>query len=221
MGKKLTQEILNALTEVVLHDIDIKSIDGVTYALYKEDNNESDIENYKRIRELLDKEGFEKHEVFRVMRVSNGYIFDIDLKVVKKIMLVLLKASVDETTEEKKLINIIGDKPEKKITDDIRLLGKYILKAVENGKKEVEVALFSTNSSPNITFTAETEDGTKVLIKYRAFTLRVSDIELVNEECLMKNGYRIKGIEVGEILPMGNGVHTRLVVEKLNKNMLL
>lgn len=213
MGRA-SPELINMLNEFLICEIGSKAIDGITYAMVLKDKR--DEENYKRymqIRKEAQKCGYSPDETFRVYEVSNGYIFDMDMAVAKRITLELTKAVSKTNGSNEPIKDIIGDNPDKRRKSDMVGLAKYIKKEFDAGKDVAEVALFSRNLTPRIMITAVGAKNEVLMIKYNAFAIRHWDIETVNANLLIPAGIRIAKIEPYEILPSKTGVRFRMYLE--------
>ena len=214
MGKA-SNELINMLTDFLINEIGSKSLDGITYAMVIK-NSKKDEEDYKRyigIRKEAQKCGYTQDEVFRVYEVSNGYIFDMDMPVVKKISYELSKAVNKTNGGQTPVGDLIGDSPEKRRKSDMLSLAKYVRTEFNNGNRVVEVALFSRNSTSKITITGIGVRNEMLMAKYNAYAIRHWDIETVNAKILIPIGIRIAKLEPCEVLPSKTGVRFKLYLE--------
>ena len=92
---KTYDKLLSQLNEFLLCEIGVKAIDGITYRLLRknEKNYEETLKRYMTIKNEALRVGYSQDEVFRVYELENGYIFDMDLKTAKQIVLSVLLAS--------------------------------------------------------------------------------------------------------------------------------
>ena len=213
---KFSSELLNKLTEFLVCEVSGKAIDGITYAMVLKDNK--DKENYKRYMEIKKEAvncGYNNDEVFRVYEVANGYIFDMDLNVSKKITTEISKAVAKANNGSTPAGDLIGDSPDKRRKDDMIGLAKYIKQQYDAGNKKVEVALFSRNSVPRIIVSGVGPKNDMISIKYNAYAVRHYDIESINANMLIPAGIRVAKLEPCEILPSKTGVRFILHVESI------
>lgn len=213
---KFSPELLNKLTEFLIFEIGEKAMSGITYALViKNDKDKEIYERYKDIKKEAVKCGYSNNEVFRIYDVSNGYIFDMDLSVVKKISAELSKSVAKTNNNATPSGDLIGENPSKRRKDDMLGLAKYVKQEYDSGKKVVEVALFSRNSVPRIVITGIGPNKEIVPVKYNAYAIRHWDIEAINANILIPAGIRISRIEPCEVLPSRTGVRFILHIEKV------
>lgn len=211
---KMSGELINMLTEFLIHEIGSKSVDGITYAMITKDKkDEATYKKYVEIRKEATKCGYSNDDIFRIYEVANGYIFDMDLNMAKKIAYELTKA-VNKTNGGKTPVkDFIADNPEKRRKADMLGLAKYVKAEFDNGAQVLEVALFSRNSTPRIMITGIGTKNEMIAIKYNAYAIRHWDIETVNEKLLIPAGIRIARIEPCEVLPPKTGVRFKLYLE--------
>lgn len=205
---KFSSELLNQLSEFLVCEIGGKAIDGITYTMLLKDNAK-DKEAYKRymdIKQEILKCGYSADEIFRVYEVNNGYIFDLDLKTAKQITYQLSKAVAKQNGGESPVGDLIGDRPEQRRKRDMVALARYIKECYDKGETEVQVALFSKNSTNKIMVTGIGSDGSKIAVTYKAFAIRHWDIEKLNSQLLMHAGIKVYSIQPCEILPYKTGV---------------
>lgn len=213
MGKT-TKEMVNLLSEFLITEISSKALDGITYAMVTKDKKDRDILNrYNKIREEVTKCGFSKDEAFRVYEVSNGYIFDMDLELAKRITIKLAKAVENMNGTKVGNGDLIGDYPDKRRKSDMIALAKYCKSEFDKGNRLITVALFSRNSVPHIIISGKDSNGNYVSEKYNAYAIRHWDIENINAKLLIPIGIRISRIEPYEILPSKTGVRFDITLE--------
>lgn len=217
---RFSDTLKNYLSEFFVREIGGNEVYGMTYAfVMKEPNNpveKKKYDNYMLIRNEANACGYSKNEVFRVYEVSNGYIFDMDLGIAKKISQEILLGVVREKKLEGFNIDTIGDKPLKRRKKDMVALSKFLLQQLkQEGKSQVEIALFSKNVTNRIMVTGVLENGDKVCVKYNAYALRHADIETLNEQLLIPQGIRVAAMQPCEILPYKNGVSFIFKLEKI------
>ena len=226
MAGYIDDNLMNLLTEFLVHEIDVRVLDGITYAFVlkpdkkKDRNTAKENEKYAKymhIKEETRNLGFNNDEVFRAYEVSNGYIFDMDIREAKKITVALAKAVANSTGSKTIPKNLIGDGPDKRRIEDMKRLARYAKQEFDAGRKKIEVALFSRNRGPRITITGSDGNGNPIALQYGAYAIRHWDIEMVNEKLLVPAGFRISKIEPCEILPSKTGVRFIMYLESLNR----
>lgn len=207
---------MNNLTRFMVSEIGSKALDGITYAFaFKDDPRDSNrIRAYKAIHDEVKNCGFRPDEIFRIYEVENGYIFDMDLNVVKNITINLAKAVERTDGVDLGSGDLIGSSPEKRRKSDMNGLANYVLSQFKEGNRVTEVALFSRNSVPHIVISGKT-NGQYASIKYNAYAIRHWDIEAINTKLLIPAGIRISRIEPCEILPPKTGVKFIINTEAL------
>lgn len=212
---KFSPALLNKLTEFLLCEIGGKSLDGITYAMILKDDEDS-YKRYMDIKREVVECGYSNDEVFRVYELSNGFIFDMDLPVAKKITRELVRA-VGKADGSSHLVNkdLIGDGPSKRRDNDIKALAKFIKQKHEEKEEKVAVALFSRNSVPRIMVTGRGQKGELLTIKYNAYAIRHCDIEFMNANILIPYGIRVAKVEPCEILPNKTGCKFILHIEEV------
>lgn len=227
MGK-ISHKLLNGLTKFMLNEIHDTVLDGVTYALLTNSQNDTVRYNeYKEIKKEAINCGFRNDEVFRIYTVSNGHILDMDIGIAKKIANEIVK-SVAKTSNDEELLRIVNEEPERAIDlfqsrpenrrqVDISRLVKYIQEQYKNGNgnKVLEVALFNRNKVPRIKVSGVTKTGESVTLTYNSYAIRHWDMEEINKDYLIPSGLRIATIETCEILPSKTGVRFKLYIESI------
>lgn len=209
-----SKEMMNLLTTFLVCEIGSKALDGITYTMVtKEPKDKENLEKYKAIREEVTRCGFNQDEVFRVYELSNGYIFDMDLNIAKRITIKLAQAVEKTNGVDVGNGDLIGDSPEKRRKSDMLGLARYIQQEYNAGNDVATVALFSRNSVPHIIITGKTPNGNIVSEKFNAYAIRHWDIETVNAKLLIPAGIRISRIEPYEILPSKTGVKFGMYIE--------
>lgn len=209
-----SKKMMNLLTEFMISEIGSKALDGITYSFVLKDNP-NDRESYNRYMEIYKEVrncGFSPDEIFRAYELSNGYIFDMDLNVVKHISTELVKAVEKTDGVQYGTGDLIGSSPEKRRKADMNGLANYVLGELQKGKSVTEVALFNRNSVPHIIISGKTA-GRYASIKYNAYAIRHWDIEIINAKLLIPAGARISRIEPCEILPTKTGVKFLITTE--------
>lgn len=207
MGK-FSKKLMDLLSEFLVCEIGSKAMDGITYTLLLK-NDKKDQKSFK-IYDSIRKEvlncGYSSDEILRCYEVTNGYIFDMDLKTAKQITFELSKAVASMNGNKTPIGDLIGNMPEKRRQRDMLALAKFITECYNNGKRECTVALFNKNSTNKIRVTAVDQEGNKIVVEYRAYAIRHWDIEGVNSQMLMPRGIKVDSIQPCEILPHKTGV---------------
>lgn len=201
MGK-FSEDLINMLTDFLVCQIGSKTIDGVTYDLMLKDSD-LDMRVYDRyndIRKEADNCGYRDSEVFRVYRMSNGYIMDMDLMAVKQINSQML-AAIKRNTSDANDTSDVTDMPERQRKSEVVRFANYLKSKYDKGIKEFEVALYNRESTGTIIINGVLEDGRKASVKYDAFAIRHWDIETVNKKIIAHKGFIVRSIVPCEILP--------------------
>ena len=213
---KFSNELLNRLTEFLIIEIGEKALSGITYALYIKNEKDKEVyERYNAIKKEVLKCGYSNDEVFRIYEVSNGYIYDLDLSVAKKITTELAKAVAKTNGGTTPVGDLIGDGPSLRRKADMLGLAKYVKQQYDEGKRVIEVALFSRNSVPRIVITGIGPNKEMLPIRYTAFSIRHWDIQSINANILIPAGIRISKLDPCEVLPSKTGVRFILSIEKV------
>lgn len=215
MGKgKASPELIDKMTAFLINEIGSKAIDGITYTMVlKEDKDKEAYKRYMDIRKEAQKCGYSSDEAFRVYEVANGYIFDMDMSVAKKISYELSKAVNKTNGGQTPVRDLIGDKPDKRRKSDMLGLAKYVKSEFDSGNMELQVALFSRNSTPRIMTTGIGPKNEILTVKYNAYAIRHWDIETINSELLIPAGIRIAKLEPCKVLPSKTGVKFNIYLE--------
>lgn len=213
---KISKELMDRLTNFLFEAIGGKVVDGITYTMEISPEDDEAIKNYLELKDMVVKEGFKNNEVFRVYNVANGYIFDMDLAIVRYLNDKVFKAVSKNTGLNCDGNAVIGYGPEVRRKQDMESLAKYCISQFESNKTEFEVALFSRNSVPRITISgkdsAKGSQGKGVVVTYNAYAIRHWDIEEINNRLLIPKGLRITRIKPCEILPSKTGMRFVLSV---------
>ena len=207
-------ELINMMTDFFINEIGSKAIDGITYSMVLKKESDREIYNrYMRIRKEAQKCGFTANEVFRVYSVANGYIFDMDLAIAKKISYELTKAVNATNGGATPVGDFIGSMPDERRKTDMMGLAKFVKQSYDSGERVIEVALFNKNSTQRIMVTGIGVNNEMLAVKYNAYAIRPWDLETVNEAMLIPAGIRISAIEPCEILPSKHGVKFKIYIE--------
>ena len=217
--KNLSTVSVNLMTEFLVSEVEAKALDGITYALMlKDGKHDAEINKYDELRRSLDRDGFGANEIFRRYELSNGIIYDLDIKMAVELTIKLSVAVAKANGGKSPVGDLnIAKESEERRREDIKLLAKKALNSAKNSGKvaKMEVALFSRNKVPKIVLTGTNSNGKSVACQYDAFAVRHLDIEEMNREFMVPSGYRVIKIEPCEILPSCTGVRCILYVAKL------
>lgn len=211
----VSNELLEMLTNFTVCEIGAGALQGITYALLLKDNPK-DVEAYKRYLNIVQESqkcGFRNNELFRVYEIGNGYIMDMDISTVKTITAIMAKKISDERAGKKIPTNLIGDRPEERRKKDIAALARYLKSEYDKGNTQLELALFSRNTTHKIRINGKGPRGEALVIEYNAYAIRHWDIELLNEKLLIPCGFRVCRIQPCEILPSKTGVSFMFTLE--------
>lgn len=216
---EFSKELLDMMTEFMICEVGARVLDGITYTMLLK-NNKKDMEIYERYmtikREAL-KCGYTNDEVLRVYEVSNGYIFDMDLRTAKQITFELSKSVAKANGGKTPAGELIKDMPDQRRKRDIVSLAKYLKYEYDRGEKQFEVALFSKNTTNKIVVNGKGPNGEAISLRYNAYAIRHWDIETVNEKFLIPSGFRVKRIQPCEILPSKTGVSFIFTLESMEE----
>jgi len=220
---EFSKRLLDMLSEFMVRELGSKVLDGVTYTfVFNTEADKQTYEEYMAIKQEATNCGYTNDEVFRTYKLSNGYIFDMDLNTAKQITTEVYKRVAKDnnmSTDESQNSNfdLIKDNPENRRKRDIVGLARYLKSEFDKGNKQVEVALFSRNSSNKIIINGKLPNGNPVSLRYNAYILRHWDIEILNEKFLIPAGFRVKRIQPLEILPSKTGASFLITMESMNE----
>lgn len=231
MGKHISEELLNMLGSYMVDEIGSRALRGVTYSFvfkpeYLESMNkkrcyvnkkgaETDIENFRKIREEAFNCGFEANELFRIYEVANGWVYDVDMNIAKKIAFEITKKVAAYNGNKTPVKDVIQDNPERYRKAEMTALAKKIKRVYEAGSRSLELALFNRNTTNRIVVNGKTVDGEPVSVMYDAYALRHTDIEVVNDKLLIPIGIKITKIIPYEILPSKTGVRCKIEFDSI------
>lgn len=218
MGRvNLSDDAVGKLAEVICTDIHTNIVKGVTYILLEEKpNTKVRLDMYMGLRREIDSEGFKPDEVFRVYKVSNGYVFDMEPEIAVSITKAIMQKSGSlDDKNMRAVLNSVVERSKVRREKELKRLAALCYKVYKAGKTSLEVLLFGKNEVGKVIITVK--DGKDdYVITYPSFMLRPSDMQSVNEEYLIKSGIRIKSIETGEIVGSNRGLR---VVVNLGANV--
>ncbi len=212
--EKLSVNDMNDLADFLLTEVAEKVLYGISYTLLQtKDTNKERIEKYLRLRDRLSDEGVSSKDAFRVNKVSNGYIFELDLSEAVSLTERISKDVSDNNGGETPTGEFnIRERAADKHREDMGRLRDRIIKAARNNNGCVEVALYSRNKTSSILVTgSDSKDSKlKLAVKYDAFAVKVTDIKELNESYLSQAGLTITAVKIFEILPSETGIRAKL-----------
>ena len=220
---EFSKRLLDMLSEFMVRELGSKVLDGITYTfVLNTDTDRQTYEEYMAIKQEATNCGYTNDEVFRTYKLSNGYIFDMDLNTAKQITAEVYKRVAKDNNQsdnenQNSDFDLIKDMPETRRKHDLVLLAKYLKYEFDKGNKQVAVALFSRNSSNKIIINGKLSNNTPVTIRYNAYVLRHWDIEILNEKFLIPAGFRVKRIQPLEVLPSKTGACFEITLESMNE----
>ena len=222
MQRQISENLLNLISEFVINELGSKVIDGITYTfISKEPYDVEYYEKYKFIRDTANQEGFGDKELIRIYEVCNGYIFDLDLYIAKVIISEMYKGVLmnDGTLKSPSDYKdtFIKDKPEQRRKRDMANIARKVKAEYDKGNTQMDIALFSKNTTHKIIVTGTDRKGKKMMSTYDSYVLRHEDLRLVNEEFLIPAGIKIDAIKPCEILPNKNGLLFTIHITKFEK----
>ena len=212
---EFSKNLLDLLTEFMVCEVGSKALDGITYTmLLKNNKDKEEIDRYMNIKHEAAKCGYTNNEVFRVYEITNGYIFDMDIATAKQITAEIVR-TLNKNNAGIQNTDLINNLPEKRRKKDMVALSKFLKEEYDKGKRQVEVALFSKNSTNRIILNGKNSSGEAIAVKYNAYAIRHWDIELINEKLLIPAGFRVSRIQPCEILPSKTGVSFIFTMESM------
>lgn len=215
---EFSKALLDMLSEFMICEIGAKALDGITYTMILKDKKDKAIyDKYMTIKKEATKCGYSNDEVFRVYEVANGYIFDMDLNTAKQITAEIAKAVAKQNGGQTPTGELLRDTPDQRRKKDMVLLAKKLKEEYDKGNTQVEVALFSRNSTNRIIITGKDKNGNTLAVKYDAYAIRHWDIEIINEKFLIPAGFRVKRIQPCEVLPKKTGVSFVFFMESMDE----
>lgn len=212
---KFSRELLNMLSEFMITEIGASALDGITYALVAREDTKR-YKQYLAIREEANKCGFNSNEVFRFHELINGYIFDMDILTAKQITAEISRNVAAFTKGKTPIGELLKERPEKRRLRDLEALSKVLKAKYDSGVRNVEVALFSKNSTNKITIHGKGPNNKRLAIVYNAYAIRHWDIELLNERFLIPANFRVSSLRPCELLPSKTGVSFLFTLESMD-----
>jgi hypothetical protein len=213
--KQFSKELGDMLTDFIVSEIGSKGLSGVTYALkLKNEANREDIERFIRIREEADRCGYDSKELFRAYEVSNGYVFDMDLKAMTNILVKIARSAAVVTGKHKDKTELVYSEPEETRRKDIIRLARTVAVEYDKGNHGTNVALFNRNEAGFVNYMYKGEDGVARHYRIDAMKVRTYDIVTMNSGPLKDTGIVVRQVIPKYILPKENGLVTELVWEK-------
>ena len=211
---KISDRLGNMLTEYFLNEIAEEALKGITYSMCFKDETHK-VNRYREIKKEIARCGYGTDDILRVFELKNGYITELDVDIVKKVNMAILRDVIKNDGLDIEPKELLGNRLETRRENDTAKLSKYIMQKHEENENSVTVALYSKNIIPKITVSGVNKDGDKVYVKYNAYALKISDMEYINANILIPKGLRIHRVEPLEIIHTGNGVLFNLYTEEL------
>ena len=145
MGRvNLSDDAVGKLAEVICTDIHTNIVKGVTYILLEEKpNTKVRLDMYMGLRREIDSEGFKPDEVFRVYKVSNGYVFDMEPEIAVSITKAIMQKSGSlDDKNMRAVLNSVVERSKVRREKELKRLAALCYKAYKAGKTSLEVLLF-------------------------------------------------------------------------------
>lgn len=214
---EFSNKLKSELSEFLLNELGSKVLDGITYTmLTKSPNDKEDFERYNLIRREATLCGYDNDQVFRIVELQNGYIFDMDMSTAGHIISALSKPLINQEGLRGNIFDVVGTKPAEIRGREMTRLAKLLVDNLEEkGMTETKIALFNRNSSNRVMVSARTENNEQVVIPYKAFKIRHWDLAFMNKRLLVPRGYKITKMQPCEVLPSKTGVSFILTLEKI------
>lgn len=211
--ESLSGNLLNMFADIFCTEIASGLIDGVHWVILVNDvRNKLTIDRVLQLRRELDAKGYKSNEILEVVKLSNGYLADLDIKECYIVFDKLLKYS--KTSEFDNLAKLIPSKPEKVLEHNKLNLAKLCYHTFVKKRKDVlDVCMYNSNDFSKIVLNASTKSGDRVALSYNAFRLTVNDLDDVNRKYLADKKMRISSSEILEIL--NNSIRIRLTLDRL------
>lgn len=214
--KEFSKELRDMLTDFIVSEIGSKGIDGITYTMkINSSKNAEDIKDYIKIREEANRCGYDTSEVFRAFELSNGMVFDMDIKAMTHILVKIAESAANITGKHGDMSGMIYSEPTQVRKQELIRLAKEVTNAYNDGKHTLDVALFNRNRTSTISF-VDRNENTATQYTIKAFKARIYDISAMNSGPLSKSNIIVTGVTPRYILPYENGVVTSLEIDKRN-----
>lgn len=214
---KLSEKTVELVNRYVINELDMKVIDGISYVLTLNDGKHNEkIAECNELLEALRKDGVPDGAIFRKYNVSNGFVYDLDLKLAVEAIIKMASAVAERNNGQTPTGDMnIRQTSYERYKQDMESFAKEVIKRASNREMSFEVAMFSRNKVPRIVISGNAPDGRPVACQFPAFAIRHSDIEDVNRRFLAPKGLRVVKVEVCEILPSCTGVRFIIHVIKI------
>lgn len=228
---KLPQDLVMGLADFLVNGVGEKAYDGISYELLlgvsAEDRKK--IQKYDDLRTRLTEAKFNPDQILAKYKVANGFVYELNLKLVSEITYALAQVMAKETGDSKYNADLVNDGPQKRRNADMVKLKNHIVNTAkkqiqaqiqhkqqlgrpiepEDKKALIKVALFSRNAVPVILYTVGDMKYT-----YQAYALRPKDLMAINEHIIQHDNLRIlSDIQICDILPSKTGVAVTIPVE--------
>lgn len=217
MGLELSSGVMDRLNRIYSNEVGDAILRGVTYGLtFKTDSSKNT--DYLETKQRLKDEGLKGSDVLRVYELCNGYIYDLDVRICQKLAIDSLRSVLppDRKISQNEIL-ALKDKPKERLKEDMKRLADKCVSEISKNNTEIEVALFSKNSTNRIQFRAIMDKSNKeVIFSYNAYCLRHTDLEELNRTYLIPKYIRISKIQPCEILPTKTGVKFKLWIERID-----
>ena len=196
----ISGDILNMFADIVCTEIASRLLDGVHWVVLNNSiRNKNTIERILQLRRELDAKGYPSNSIVEVIKLSNGYLFNLDIDECYIVFEMLLNYS--NTNEFDSLLGLIPNKPNKVLEQNKLNLAKLCYhRFIKKQKDELDVCLYSTNDYSKIIVSAVTSSNDRIVITYNAFKVTLKDLDDINKKYLAERGMRISSSVIMEIV---------------------
>jgi len=206
----ITNEVIEIISEKFFRDLGDILLDGVNYVLAF-DTEESKVNEYKALRNKIEEHGVNPQSVMKILQVCNGYIFELNSSVAKRVLINELNKASKEFSMNSLSGSIVENSPKERKQVEYQRFAKRCIKEMTAGVKEFEVALYGKNSSGIVRYSAKV-DKKDTIFNFVSYALTPIDMERINEELLVNRGIKISRISHCEILPPKTGVRMKIQI---------
>lgn len=217
---QITKDILKIVEPLFMDEIGSSILDGITYAvLANNDTNKIRINRYKNMIESLKESsiGSNSSEIVKAFKLCNGYVFDLNIAIAKKLAMDMIMESYRDYGVDFKptsdIVTNMNTKPNDAVIAELKRLSEFCVKSFHKGNKEIYVILYNRSPRRKITYTSKYK-GQSIQSTYDSFSVRHFDLAKINENYLFNKGVRIAKVEPCEVLHKSSGVKYRLVLEE-------
>jgi len=184
----MTDTLTSRIVKYFLLDIGKNASNGITYTLWLKDDKGRQVYQEAQDTAKLMAEQWRGTDLFKLDELENGYIIDLDFSIVASLLRVIGGQELAGKASQRRVDDILG-------------LSEYINKMAKQGKKDIDVILYSFVKSNKIYYQN----------KYiRAYQVRHWDISSVNMVLLSQYGLDIVKTEPISVLPNRHGVLYKL-----------